>query len=93
MRAAGAALALTGAVTAGGIATAAPADAATLTYVTVSRLGDGSHAWSETWGTAWDRSRAKDSRTKSIELASVGHGTTQLDGPFCMAVWACRDTP
>ncbi|MEU1343901.1 hypothetical protein [Streptomyces sp. NPDC005827] len=93
MRTAGAAFALTAAVTVGGIATAVPAGAATLTYVTVSRLGDGSHAWSETWGTAWDRCKAADSRTKSIHLDSVGTGWTDTPREqFYTAVWACRDT-
>lgn len=89
MRAAGAALSLTAAVTAGGIAMATPASAKITGDTSFTIKGHPTNVWGATWSQAWKY--CKEHRgTKSIQLLK----STQTDNPDTTTVlWACRDTP
>jgi ABC-type phosphate transport system substrate-binding protein len=97
LRAAAITLALAAAVTAGGVALAAPAGAAELGKVVVEAQGaKGSNpywdTWNATWGKAWDECRRVYPRTKSVDLVSYDYWDTGNTRNYA-GQWSCRDTP
>lgn len=91
MKKAGTALAFTAAVTLGGMALAAPANAAS-----IGRVGETTHptdgswhaVWSSAWSPAWNDCRAKFSQTKSVAL--VTYTPINSAGDY-YSIWECRN--
>jgi hypothetical protein len=94
---AGTALALTAAVTLGGIALAAPANAATLgnpvEVLSTSTDGSWSAVWKGAWGKAWDACRAEYPGTRSVEMMwPYNYQPVSRDFGHTQSEWKCLDT-